>query len=145
LRQENLKGSARWVGAMITYLKTRLECSRQMMMDKAIRRGRRRSIGMACRRGGVRDEVGNYLYLDTRIMHRAQSSSLIITMIRVVYTDDPSRKRPTPPGPLASSIHLTYTHALPYTFVSPAQTNPPPTTWPHGQPLYRSSEQIHPT
>jgi len=35
--------------------------------------------------GGVRDEDDNYLFLDTRIMHRSRPSSLIVTMIRVVY------------------------------------------------------------
>ena len=59
--------------------------------------------------GGVRDEDDNYLYLDTRIMHRALPSFIIVTMIRVACTDDPSRKRPNYPGPLASSIHLAYT------------------------------------
>jgi hypothetical protein len=59
--------------------------------------------------GGVRDEDDYYLYLDTRIMHQALPSFIIVTMIRVACTNDRSRKRPTHPGPLASSIHLAYT------------------------------------
>jgi hypothetical protein len=74
----------------------------------------RRGVGMVDAtgeeaEGGVRNVDGNCSYLDTRIMHRAQSSSLIVTVVRVVYTNDPSGKRPTHPGPLASSIHLAYT------------------------------------
>jgi hypothetical protein len=82
--------------------------------DDGGRGAERRGVGMVDAigeeaEGGVRDKDDDYLYLDTRIMHRAQSSSLIVTMVRVVDTNDPSRKRPTPPGPLASSIHLAYT------------------------------------
>ena len=45
--------------------------------------------------GGVRNEDDIYSYLDTHIMHRSQSSGLIITMIRVVCTNGPVRKRPS--------------------------------------------------